>query len=267
MKAIYNHQNAHRIVLAAAYAAGLGLAAGCSGESQEAERVELPVVVDALADEPVENDLGWRVDIETFEAAIADLEFTTEGEQHDSSSTVTSLLIPPAYAHPGHHAGGQVIGELPGRFVVDWVDGDAELGSASLITGDYTGANFRFAAASTDDGLAAADKLVGHSIHIAGVARRDGASVAFDAFVDQDTDRRVIGAPFEATVTADAEATLVLRAHPLDPEEEDTLFDGIDFGTLDADGDGQVTLEADTAPYNRLKRALQVHDHYSIAKR
>jgi hypothetical protein len=224
------------------------------------------VDVEAISDAPVENDLGWTVQIDTFEAAIADLEFTTDGEQHGSGSSLASLFISPAYAHPGHHAGGQVIGEMPGHFVVDWANGHAQLDSASLLPGTYTGANFRFATATASD-VSSDNALVGHSVHIAGVARLDNAEIAFDALIDQDTDRRVIGAPFEVQVMEGTEATLALRAHPLDPAEEDTLFDGIDFGTLDTDADGHVTLEADTAAYNRLKRALQVHDHYSVVMR
>ncbi|MFP4597577.1 MAG: hypothetical protein ACLFVJ_04950 [Persicimonas sp.] len=264
MKSRQYRSKVQKVLVAATCVASLSAVASCSADSQEAERVERPVVVEAGHLQPVETNLGWQVEVQSFRTGLADLELTTEGEQHGSSSTVSELLVPVAHAHPGHEAGGAVIGEMPGRFVVDWTEDGAAVGHASMIVGEYTGANFRFATAESGDGVDADDPLVGHSVHIAGVARRGGDEIAFEAAIDQDPDRRVIGAPFEATVTADAEATLRLRAHLADPTEGDTLFDDIDFDELAGADGGRVVLEPDTSAYNRLKRALQVHDHYSI---
>ena len=239
---------------------------GCNGASSEAERVQIPVQVQTLESTEVTNDLGWTVEIETLRASVADVTFTTDGEEHVESNAFLELLVPDAHAHPGHQAGGEVIGSLPGRHVVAWTDDATELGDAEFIVGDYTGANFRYTRASSEDGLDADDRLLGHSVLVEGVARRDGQEVSFEARIDQDEDRSVIGLPFDASIDTKTEGIVTLDAHPADPAEGDTLFDGIDFGEV-ADGASSVTFEPGTESYNRLRRALQVHDHFSASLR
>jgi hypothetical protein len=233
------------------------LLAAC-GEAREAVAVTVPVETAPLASVPVTSDLGYAVTLTRARAAVRDLEFTIEGEQH---SLLRRLLLPEAYAHPGHAAGGKVTGELPGPHLVSWGGQAAPLGGATMLTGAYHGANFTFRRAADADGLSAGDPLIGHSVHLEGTATRDGRTVPFSAVVDIDDGTRLIGAPFDLELIETHIPTVHLEILPQDPTEPDTLFDRIDFLAL---GGERADIAPGTEAHNVLKRNLQVHDHYRV---
>lgn len=250
-------------------------------DSEQAPRVTLPVVVDSDGLAELDNDLGYRIQITKLRVAFDNVEFTTGGEMHASllrriGHGLHELVVPTAYAHPGHAAGGEVTGEMTGRFVVDWLDDGASLGDAVLLGAMYTGANFVFTRATADDGLEADDPIIGHTMQIEGVATKDGESFTFHGFIDEEEDKRVIGLPISEDITADdtefrvdaaTAVTLGLQVLMVDPFEGDTAFDGIDFAAADPDGDGDVDLVVGGTPNNLLLRQLQVHDHYRVSIR
>lgn len=238
----------------------------------EAPRVALRVEADDSALEPVTNDLGFEIELTTARIAVDDIKFTVAGEEHASSSVwrvFSDAVIPTAHAHPGHHQGGEVTGELLGEFVAEWfVSADADpLGEATLLTGTYSGANFTFGRGSLER-LGGSDPLVGHTAILSGTATRTDQVVSFTIVIDSPEDRELVGAPFQATLGADASGTLKLRLHTRDEFEGDTLFDALDFMALDHDGDGAVVIEPGVAEvedaYNTFRRGFQSHDFYSI---
>jgi hypothetical protein len=229
--------------------------------SQEAARVELPVVVDGGALVDAVTDLGWTVRLDTARIAAEDLEFTVQGEMH-AALRLWDLLIPRAVAHPGHYAGGDVTGALPGRFVLDWRAGDGQaLGRAELLLGDYRGCNFGFRRA---DELPAADPLAGHTAHFAGTASKDGAELAFVAVLDLDDSAAVIGAPFDLDLDADADLTLRLQLRQRDDTSGAALFDGVDFAALAPADGGPVLISPGDPAHNVIRRALQSHVFYRV---
>jgi hypothetical protein len=251
----------------------------------EAPRVELEVVVDGSGLRDATTDLGWTIHFEQARLAIADLEFTTAGEVHAArepglGTWLIGLVLPLAHAHPGHYQGGEIIGELPGEFVLDFIAGEGEsLGRATLIVGDYTAANFVFRRAASDE-LPAGDPLVGHTALLAGSASKDGQQVAFTLAIDSPLERELVGAPFEYTLAEQAQVELGVRLLDTDPIEGDHLFDGIDFAALDAaDGmlDASVTLvdpereptqaQALDDAYNHIRRDFQTHDLFDVEPR
>lgn len=237
------------------------LPAACEG-SREAERVERPVVA-TRTESVVTTDLGYTVTVTRLRAVVRDLRFTTGTEAHAGSSPL-GLLVGTAWAHPGHGGGGETLGELPGQRVVDWLAGDAPLGLATLLPGRYGAFDFTFARGGEADGLTADDPLRGNTFDIAGEAEKDGHRVAFTAAVALDEGADMVGAPFDAEVSA-ADATTIAVAFVLrDPFENDTVFDGIDFL---ASGEPAVDITADTATHNRLRRVLRTHDHYLAVPR
>lgn len=247
------------------------LLSGCSSPT-EAARVSAPVLVDASGLEPVETDLGYRVVLEEARVVLENLAFTVAGELNTGAqSRLLEWLIPVAHAHPGHYEGGEVTGELAGRFLVDFARGDgALLGQATLLTGAYTSANFRFALASDEDGLDSGDPLLGHTASLAGSATVGGRRFDFRALLESPEDRELVGAPCELDVQRERALALGLRLLTRDPVEGETLFDGIDFEALDDDGDGRVELDARSADARvveatlRLRRAFQSHDHFDV---
>lgn len=244
----------------------LGASLACA-PSQEAARVELPVVVDGSSLVEAETDLGYEVRLDTARIAARDLEFTILGEMHARAARprpfrLWDLLVPDAFAHPGHYAGGDVTGELPGLFVLDWIAGDGEaLGDAALLVGAYHGLNLTFRAAVE---LPASDPLAGHTAHFAGVARSGPAEIAFTAVLDLDEGARLIGAPFSLEVDEGSDLTLGLRLLLRDPASAANLFDGVDFAALDEDGDEAIEILPGDAAHNIVRRALQSHVFYGV---
>lgn len=159
-------------------------------------------------------------------------------------------------------------GELAGDFVIDWLKDDGrKLGSATLITGNYTAANFTFGR-GTAELLSADDELLGHTAIISGTAKKGGTSTNFTIVVDSPAGRDLVGVPFEAKVSGDSTGELKFRFHTVDPLGDDTLFDGLDFSELDSDGDGVLRIEPEVVEveraYNEFRRVFQTHNHYII---
>lgn len=235
---------------------------GCTG-SEEAATVVLPVTTSADAMAPATTDLGYQVQVTQMRVAVSSVQFTIEGEMHSGAAVngVARVLPPP---HPGHSAGGEVTGELPGNFVLVW-NGQSEspLGDATLIVGDYHGANFAFRAADAADQLPSGDPLLGHTFHIVGTASKNGTTKPFDAALDVEVDAAIIGAVFEDVITEMSTETLALEFYPTDPYELDTVFDGIDFFQL-PEVAGALSIVPGSAAHNIIRRATQTHDHYAV---
>jgi hypothetical protein len=243
------------------------LAAGC-GKGAEVAEVAMPVQVSAAGMAPALTDLGYTVTVTGMRAAVADLAFTVPGDGLVTTQA-QALLGPggaPDYGHPGHVSGGEITGELPGERVIDWMSDGAVLGTATLLEGDYAGANFRIRRAHAGDGLAAGDPLLDHSFHITGTARRDGGEIDFDAVLDIDDGYELVGAPFQHEVRAGDPASLRFELYTSESfsDSGSTLFDGIDFAALDPDGDGQVAIRPGAEAHNKLRRTVQSHDFYAV---
>lgn len=235
---------------------------GCTG-SEEAATVVLPVTTSGAAMAPAATDLGYQVQVTQMRVAVSTVQFTIEGEMHSGAAlTGTARVVPPP--HPGHSAGGEVTGELPGSFVLVW-NGQTEspLGDATLIVGDYHGANFAFRAADAADGLPQGDPLLGHTFHLVGTATQGGTTKPFDAVLDVEVDAAIVGAVFEDVITEMSTETLALEFYPTDPYEQDTVFDGIDFFQLPETA-GTLEITPGSAAHNIIRRAMQTHDHYAV---
>lgn len=232
---------------------------GCGGDSLDAEPVGAPVIARALAG-PTTTDLGYTITPVAVRQLLVDLEFTQGGEAHAGIlRRALALVIGRAHAHPGHASGGAVRGELPGRYVVDWMRGGA-LGEARVLPGSLDGVDFGLGTADAADGLAADDPLIGANLFVEAAVERDGRAWTLAVAVPQDDGRRIYGAP--CAVEAAEGAPLPIALDLTDPYEGDSAFDGLDFEALDPDGDGHIDPTAELV--NRLKRAFQTHDHYGL---
>ncbi|MFN0252182.1 MAG: hypothetical protein ACKV2T_35225 [Kofleriaceae bacterium] len=234
-----------------------GLVAGCT-DSGEAARVEIPVTTASSVFAPATTDLGYVVNISEMQAAVSTIQFTIEGERHQD------IVVPPGtIAHPGHSAGGEVTGELPGEHVLVW-NGQphAPLGTGTLIAGAYRGANFTFRAATVADDVPA---LVGHAIHLAGTATKAGTTMPFDILIDVEVDTAIIGAVFEDEITETSMGTLSIAFLPTDPDESDTPLDGVDFFLLPTT-QGAIEIRPGSETHNLVRRVITTHDHYGITK-
>lgn len=244
----------------------LALLVGCAFDSEPAERTPARIVVDAEGVTAVDTDLAYHVELTRCRVAIDTIEFTTNGEMHASLlQRAWGLVVPDAFAHPGHYAGGEVVGELPGRHVLDWLDDRALIGEATLLDAQYNGANFSFTRAKVEDGVQPDDPIVGHTFEIAGTVTLEDETWELSVLLDQDDGRRVVGLPMDIHLGGDDEVELGIELFTRDPIEGDTVFDGLDFALLDDDGDHVIVIEADTDAYNLLRRSTQAHDYYGVA--
>ncbi len=236
----------------------------CDPSADETAQVTLPVKATGSGLETVTNTEGWEVTLSEFKLAISDIEFTIGGETHASNeSGLSRMLAPFAFAHPGHYAGGEVTGELLGNFVLDLMENSQALGDGTLLALDYNGVNLHFRVADESDDIAGDDPLLGHSAYIEGIATKEDVEISFVAMVDVEEGTEMVGAPFNVTLNEESEGTIELEVVTLDPSEGDTLFDGLDFGALDEDGDGSVLIESGDSAHNIFMKTLITHDHYS----
>lgn len=217
------------------------------------------------------NELGWSVHLTKPRLAFRNLEFTIEGEQHASAPRrwlrrAGALLLSSAYAHPGHYAGGTIDGELAGDFLVDFATDDGRsLGQATLLAEKFDGGNLTFRAAPTADGLGTDDPILGHTAHLEGTATKDAQVITFTALVDVDDGTRMVGAPLDCDLRDEHPTTLGVQLLTIDPYENDTLLQKLDFGALDVDGDGALSIIPGSDGGNILRRTIQEHDHYFIS--
>lgn len=239
--------------------------------AEEPARVVLPVVLDGSAVVPVVTDLGYEVSLTRARIAVEDFTFAVGGEAHVADSPFSNLFVSVAHAHPGHYEGGDITGEMPGVFLLDWSkDSSAKLGTATLLVGAYESAGFKFTTATSALGLDEDDPLLGHTALLEGTVNRGSFELALVALIDSPMDRELLGVPFEAQITVADETELRLRLSTDNPFEVGTLFDGIDFETLEPTEPGLITLQPSststdlTDAYNQLRRTLQTHNHYRI---
>lgn len=248
------------------------VALGACSDSEEAKRVTLPVTTDGAGLQVVTNDLGYAVEVTSAFIVVDDLRFTRAGEAHVSLlRRLSDAVVPAAHAHPGHYQGGELTGELRGHFLLRFTPGETEsVGTATLLAGQYHSVDMTLSHATEDD-VEAADPLLGHTALLLGTASKDGVDIDLRVAVDSPDARDLVGIPFGEQVDG-SERRLVLRLMTRDPVELDTLFDDIDFGSLDVDGDGEVVIDpaaTDTntlAAYHQVRRTLQTHDHFVVVQ-
>ena len=88
-----------------------------------------------------------------------------------------------------------------------------------------------------------------------------GRSVRFSAQLALPEPAVIVGLPLELEVTTATTATLGIALSTIDPFENDTAFDGIDFFAVA--GDAASYIFAGEAA-NRLRRAFFTHDHFLV---
>lgn len=243
----------------------LVLLSACSF-SAEGTKIRIPVTADSSEIRPVETDLGYEVELTEAGAFVRDLRFLS-AEAHSELLRPLDLLVRSARAHPGHHHGGEVTGELLGRFGLRWLPDAGSLGEATLLPGPYVSASYGFAPAEESDGLVQSSPLLGKAVHLRGRATKGEAEVPFVVLLDPPEDR-LEHVPFEATVGQGSPAALGLRLRLED--EAGTLFDGIDFDVLARGAPSPLSLTADAsdpavqAAHERLRIAFFSHRFHDV---
>lgn len=235
-------------------------ALGCA-QNEEASRVSVDVVSEAVEVLSAETDDGATVEITKAIFLITDLRFTGAGEAHASSllDMLYGWVVPEARAHPGHTTGGTVTGELGGRFLVNPFTHQT-WGPAELLVSNYESCNFKWGRATENDlrrennGPAeAAPALDGYSVFLSGTIATRLGTKAFVARVNVEG-KEVQGVPFSTRINQASHGPIRFHFLPVDPIEGDTLFDGIAFDSLPLGDDGTVEISND-APSESTRKA------------
>lgn len=134
----------------------------------------------AAQDTTFTNRLGYEIELSQAELRIEQLVFY-EGPPLFS---LADLLVPSAYAHPGHYEEGGALAELLDPVAVDLLAGPTYLGRAGGVTGDYGSA-----------------EVTVSTIRVAGTATKDGATTSFSASITLDEPIRgvAVGETIEAS--------------------------------------------------------------------
>ena len=226
------------------------LLSACS-PSQEASTVDHTLVVDGMSPPSVQTDLGYTVTVTRARSVIRDLRLLRGAVVADKGG----WLIGAAHAHPGHDGEGQIVGELPGRLVVDWTQPGQRLGEARLLAGRVDALEVVLAQGTPADGLAADDPLIGHTFELVGIASKDGVEYPFAAGVVAPDGTQITGI---LATDGDQPDHLGLRVSLQSVYTRATMFDGVDFAHADFAPGG--------AAHNRLLLALRGHDHYLLTR-
>lgn len=174
---------------------------GCD-DGAGVQRVELEVEAIGLGGSaPFENvpPTGiepWTVELDEAWVALGPI-YLFEGDPL-LGRLLERLIMPRAFAHPGHYQEGEAMGEALDQVVVDLLEPEpTRMGSMNAVTGEVRSA--RIGLGTAEDGLAEAEALEGHALRLRGVASRADEAVEFEAWLD--VDLYVEGVAFEHEVT------------------------------------------------------------------
>ncbi len=247
-----------RFLLLGALVCGFGTY-GC-GEPEEAQRFELPVLVDGDSLEEFETNRGYQIDLEEVLFRVERVEFTVGGEAHGEASLLPRLrqmVIGEAYAHPNHSAGGEVAGEIVGPFDLHWLLGEmTEIEVGTFLEGNYGGYNLFLTVA---DGYS--EVAEGMTGRISGTASKNGEQIPFEvALVGQNTE--IYGGALSGNLPDEAVTAVALEFLAYEPHSSWSIFDRVEFSELSQDQDGVVRIESGSLAYARIQTALASHEHY-----
>lgn len=202
------------------------------------ERTTFPLVVASTLPTQA-NEQGWSVVLDTATVQVGPVQFF-EGEVLLSRRfSPWNLVVPTAHAHPGHYVAGESMGEWLGSAVVNLLAEPKEVGVVEAVTGGY-----------------GSMQLTLSSIHLKGVATKDGESISFEA-------THTLASPLEG-VRAEADVTTSPITAQLDIDVAKWL-QRVDFATaVDANEDGTFTFEPQTQAHNALTRAVANTGAYTV---
>ncbi|MEO0811632.1 MAG: hypothetical protein AAFY60_02130, partial [Myxococcota bacterium] len=166
---------------------------------------------------------------------------------------VSGWLLPSAHAHPGHSQVGDILGELPGTYRLE-MHQPTQVGTVSMLPGQYDAVNFTFAALEPSPGLPSDS---GISLRIRGRAIRNSEEIPFDLLIDAPEERQLLGAEFNVNV----DSQTIIEFQMTMNVDGASVFDGIDFASLATDGAVLAPTEPESNKEEQLLLRRRFLDH------
>jgi hypothetical protein len=228
------------------------LASGCSSSSDgdsgtTGRAIILKTHVD-IKDEltkPKTNALGWKVTLTEAYLSVGALYYysgdpvlslrqPTKASLRNAFAWLGDLLVPPAYAHPGHYIEGSAMGQMLDATTVDLLGDSRELADGDGVTGLTNSARITW---QTPPKGELAEKLDGHVVLTRGTATKGDVTIEFlaeakvDDVLDGDGKAEVAGCAFgakpgEVGVDMVDDGTVTLTLVP------SVWFDQVDFTSV-----------------------------------
>ncbi len=203
----------------------LGVSCGGTG----ATRVTFPVDV-ARAEEALVTNSGWTVTLTSARAHLEGVRFFSGEALQVRRPRWLAALAPIAWAHPGHYVEGEARGELLTPLEVDLLaEAPTPWGEAEGLTGHVGSQQLTYGA---------------RGLEVAGVAEKDGATVAFSAHFTPE--KPIAGSAFTHELTT-APGTAQLRVR------FSRVFARVDFALV---GSGAEPLDESSPAFNGYVRGV-----------
>ncbi len=207
------------------------------------------------------NAAGWRIQLSKALAATGPIAFyerpASLAAYRRKAHELGFLSIRSAWAHPGHGADGDAIGELLSPSSVDLLTGGS-LGIASALSGTVRSASVSFAAPATGP---FANELGAFALVLEGTAERGTELRAFRATIPLDELRGALGRPEILGCTVEG-ASIASNGVMRLEVKLGQWFDQVDFTDAPRPNPGAVpTLEPGLAR-NQLIRGIKAAPSY-----
>lgn len=205
--------------------------AACGGT--ERQRTSFPVTVSGGV-ATVTTDSGWSVSLTKATAHLDAVRFfegkVLLGRAYPRPPWWRSLLVTPAFAHPGHYVPGEALGELVGPLSVDLLAATpTPWGEASAVTGAQGSLQLTFGAGG---------------LELAGTATKDAQSLPFTA----------VFAPTAAVEGVRAEHVVTTSGAGVDVRLDlAVIFSRVDFALV---GSSASPLDPTSPAFNGLARGV-----------
>ncbi|MEM9691094.1 MAG: hypothetical protein AAGA56_00990 [Myxococcota bacterium] len=255
--------------LAAVTGAQLGVAACDSNTGGKPIEVGLafspPDDSDLVETGQFTNRYGWNVRLEEANIALGAVYFN---ESPALSAQLEALLLPRAYAHPGHghFAGGEVRAEWLGQTVYNALRRTPlNIGSVPGVAGAIQSWTL-FVEPPRDGEMPGAGALRGFRAYVVGVAERGEDAIAFEGGLElldeKESDTLGVlfeGLPLEATLDEGQRISIIVDARTwLDEAQFETLLDEEDGTCLETSEDGRCEITPGGQVHNAWEIGMTV---------
>jgi hypothetical protein len=243
------------------------IAGGCSGagDATGGKRVELATRIDlsAAAQAPFTNGFGYEVTLDRVLVSVGELRYHAGAPVGWRRSPAGQWFgVREAWAHPGHYAAGDELGEMLDPDTVDLLSAPVGLTDGEGVTGEYLSAAFSFRAPPVGS---LASELGDDVVLVQGSAKSADLEFAFEAHATEadvlDTYGVpvVAGCPFsDGTVASDG--TVVVTIDPA------LWLDQVDFAREPNVVAGETTvLDPAGVPHEAFVRGLKKAAGYAFS--